>query len=245
MIITAFGPVSTPGPAQSVGFRTGSIVFFNSLTLENIINVGGTHVFNLPLLGVAEYSTMVAGATVGLLQIRSDNGTTSYAIMGRFVSPGTQAAIDSLNALNDRMYAADNLGGTIGSTNSTTYVDFGQGPVVSGIRIGPSGRALVILGCNINSGTTEGSTGGEMTVAISGATTRGASSDYAYRAQAAIFGNTPSTVTVDTTFNDRACMVSIVHGLTPGVHAFTAWYAADSSSSTVTFSDPVVAVLAL
>jgi hypothetical protein len=174
----------------------------------------------------------------------SDSGSITYAIMGRLVTPNTQAATDAVNQLNDRMAAADLLVGVIGSSSSTSYGALGSGPVVTA-HIGPAGRAVLLVGCGFGYGATDAAVGGEMTVAISGATTRGASSDYALRSHMALFGNTPSTVTVDSTIDVRQCMVSIVHGLTPGANTFTGMYRATAAGVSCTFVDPVIVVLAL
>lgn len=244
MIYTGNGIPITPGPSQGTGFRTGTVVAFNPATLENIVAVGTAEVANLPIIGVAEAAAIAVGSTVALKVIRPiDGGLVTYAIDGAYVTPGSAAATAAVNALNDRMFADDRYGGIVGSSSSDTYSTLsGAGPVVSAY-VGPAGRAVVLLGCTVQYGKDNGSCGGEMTVSISGATTRAASSDYAYRAQAGVFvgGVNPA----ETTMDNRACMVSIVHDLNPGVNVFTAQYRAVNAGEEAIFGDAVLTVISL
>lgn len=236
------GSVPLPGASQSVGFRTGKIIAFNQDDLTNIINIGSTWITNVPLLGVSDFSTLVPGATVGLKVIRpEDGGSVSYAIEGRYVTPGTDGALAAINALNNRLFS-ESASGVVDITTSTSF-HTGDGPVLSGVRIGPSGRALLIVGCNIVHGSEdEELSGGEMTVGISGATTRAPSSDWIYRQTAALFS---SDASVATTFSARAAMTSTVKGLNPGLHTFTAYYRAGDGGTSVQFEDGIISVLAL
>lgn len=242
-----FTPPQLPGPSSDIRFRQGILLEFDSLTLANRVLVGRTELENLPMLGVAESASLRVGTSLGLMAIKGTDGTTTYVILGQLVRPETPAATQAVTALNDRIASVADNGGTIGSTSGDTalYEDFG-GPDVS-IHVGPSGSVLLILGCGFNYGTDDdiagGSAGGAMTVAISGATTRAASSDYEVRMQAN--HSVPPGADITTTFDQRVCMVSTVTGLTPGWNTFSGRYRSTTTGISCSITDPIVAVIAL
>ena len=138
-------------PSQNLRYRQGIITSWNPVTLENTVNVGGTEMVNLPVLGVAEVDVYSPGDVVGLLVIESSGSTGSvmYAIIGQLVIPGTQAATDAINAsLNSRIFTDFIIQGE--STLSSTYTDLETiGPAVT-VPVGPSGRILVIATAQIS-----------------------------------------------------------------------------------------------
>src|SRR5678815_4260590 len=88
------------GPALNVTYRQGTVLSWNSVTLENVVEVGGTPLTNVPVLGVAEADAFSPGDVVGLILAGS-----TWAIIGRLVIPGTTAATDATAALSRRTVA--------------------------------------------------------------------------------------------------------------------------------------------
>jgi hypothetical protein len=170
------GPVPSPpsarvGQAQPMEYRQGIITAWNPATLANRVRVDGPtgpEFENLPVLGVAEAATYKVGAVVGI-HVVSD----SWAIVGRYVIPGTTQATDALAGLSQRFYTDFVVTGE--SCTSTTYTDLATvGPRVT-IPVGASGRILIIATAQIQWGTVPGATTnneGRFNVAFSGANSR-------------------------------------------------------------------------
>jgi hypothetical protein len=126
--------------------------------------VGGAVLPNLPVLGVAEAASFAPGAAVGLAVVES-----TWAIIGRFVRPGTQEATDAITQLSQRAFTATVL--TLESTSSTSFTDLATvGPTVPNVRIPASGKARVTISAQF-SATTAPLTAGSVGVAVSGDTT--------------------------------------------------------------------------
>ncbi len=131
-----------PGPAQEVRYRQGTIVAFNPTTLENQVDVGGTILTDLPLLGVGEASLLTVGSVVGI-QVVGDQGARSMAILGRMVRPNTPDAAEAIGLLNSLIFADSVI--VQESRTSTTFGDLATiGPQVT-VRVRPSGRLLVLI----------------------------------------------------------------------------------------------------
>lgn len=137
-------PLFTRHPAPGAGFRQGVVISWDPDTAENVVDVGGTLMVNLPCLNTSEASLLAEGDVVGVMTF----GAT-WAILGRFIYPGTPEAVSSIQSITNRIKAHDLFG--FGTRNSTAYGDLtgtDPGPEVT-IRIGSSGRALVFWGAEM------------------------------------------------------------------------------------------------
>lgn len=156
-------------PSQPVGYRSGVIMEWNPVTLQNKVMVGGTLMTDLPVLGVAEAASYTVGATVGIETVGS-----SWAIKGRFVIPNTEDATDAITQLGQKAFTATVL--TQQSTSSTSFTDLATvGPTVSNVLIPASGKARVTISAQF-AATSVALTAGSVGVAVSGATTIAANS---------------------------------------------------------------------
>ncbi len=125
------------GSAESMEYRKGTVLEWNPVTLENVIEVGTSPMVNLPVLGVGEATTIVPGSIVGLMVV---GGT--YAVIGRLVIPGSAEASEAVSLLDAQIKSAQIFANE--NCASTTFTDLTTiGPVVQ-TNVGPSGRVLVI-----------------------------------------------------------------------------------------------------
>lgn len=131
------------GQAQNMSYRQGTVVSFDQNTLANVVNVGGSLLTDLPVLGVGEATTIRAGSVVGVMCIRGE-GSETWAIIGRIVTPGSAEATDAVGLLNSQI-VTDFIGDPLETITSTTYQDLPRvGPKVT-VNVGPSGRVLVLV----------------------------------------------------------------------------------------------------
>jgi hypothetical protein len=237
--LTALFAPPAPGPSQDVRWRQGTILTFDPVTLVNTVDVGGTTMTNLPILGVAEAASLAAGSVVGLLAIESTLGTVSYAILGRLVTPNTAAATDAITLLSQGTAAA-----FVAATESTTSVAFTDlttpGPAVS-VTIRASGKALVFVGATIAVNPAAGALwGGFMNFFMSGANVLAAGSPggLGYSIGA---GASPDNLELS------AARMIPLSGLNPGLTTFTAKYAigVGAVGETASFRNRSIAVFAL
>lgn len=235
-------PPLPPGPSQKVGYRQGTVLEFDQLTLNNVVDVGGTRMVNLPLLGVSDASTLVTGAVVGLLAIESTLGTTTYGITGRWVIPGTAAAAEAISLLSVKT-KADSIAtqetcSTFGFSDLTTV-----GPTVT-IDVGPSGRLLVILTSQIqwiDADAADGN-GGLVSVAMSGANTMTANAGAAVINPTAFFA---STSTANAAVQGTYTAAAVFSGLNPGTTTLTMKYSIYIAGETTDFGKRTVVAIAL
>lgn len=226
------------GQAQSVQWRQGTIIEWNPLTLENVIDVDGELCKNLPVSGVAETAGYAQGDVISLLVI----GDKSLAIVGEFVIPGSQAALEALSFLSSRIFTAEvQTFETLAAGNN--YTDLTTvGPSVATL-IGPSGRALVTVSCAMlfETASTAGTDAGEgvMGYEVSGATNVPASSSAPYRNFCVV-----RTAGVSQ-FVFHGSRQSIVNNLNPGVNTFTAKYSTLGAENQTSFSSRSIVVHAL
>lgn len=221
------------GARQAVGFRQGTVIAFDPITLANTVQVGGAEFTNLPLLGIAEAVTLTPGDVVGIMAVTSTGGAATFAIMGQYVTPSSPEAAGAISVPSVNTYSASvatfETRGTATWGNLTTV-----GPVVADVRIGPSGRCLVYITSAIILLTTSG--GGEMAYEISGATT-------------VPTGDTPPALTYYGPVGSGPCSTRLVlqEGLNPGLHTFTAKYLAepDSAGGLARFGGRNLTVMAL
>lgn len=132
-------PLLAPPVAKGISYRQGVVVSWNQDTAENTVMVGASLLTNLPVLNSTEANLLVPGDVVGILV----SGAT-WAILGRLIIPGTSEAATAIQSITNRIQAASDF--TSGTRNSTAWGDLAGtnvGPAVT-IRIGSSGRALVL-----------------------------------------------------------------------------------------------------
>ena len=227
---TAVRRPRTEAPSQDVRYRQGTVIAFNPVTLENTVDVGGTAMVNLQVLGVADAAALRPGAVVGLVAVESSRGITTYAILGRLVTPGSPGATDTITATSQRIYT-DTVATNEG-TSSGSFTDLATiGPAVTA-TIGASGRALVILGASMAMPNKAGAMGFEVS---------GASSLAADLTRSLALGDNDPTHSV-AAFMSRVVEVS---GLTPGENVFTAKYMQIYGSTDSEFQDRNITVFAL
>lgn len=220
-----FSP-SSAGSALPMTYRQGVVMDFNRITLENTIRVGGTDLTNLPLLGIAEATTLAVGDVVGIAQFGS-----SWAIMGRFVVPASTEAADAISVTSANTYSTTVA--TAESTTSTLFTDLTTaGPTLTGVLIGPSGRCLVHITAILTALST--GDGGAMGYQISGATS-------------ALPGDGARTLNFFGPPNGGigATRVVLHEGLNPGLHTFTAKYYYGGGTGSARFSNRNLTVVAL
>jgi hypothetical protein len=112
------------------------------------------------------------------------------------------------------------------STSSTSYTNLATiGPTVT-VTVPASGRVLVIVTAQINGST--GNAAGFMSVFIDGAVTLGVADATSLR----VAGNNAV----------RASATSLITGLTPGTHTFTAAYRL-AGTGTATFAERNIVVI--
>lgn len=213
------GPVS--GPSQNVKFRQGTIVTFDQNTLNNTISVGGATLTNLPILGVAEASTLTRGSSVGVLVVGDGDQAKTMFIIGRSVVPGTDDAINAITQLGQNV-VTDFVAATE-TTTSSSFVDLATiGPQVS-INIRASGKALVFLGCTMANSNGGGPAAGELWGAFMNFVSIGAN---VLGVQPGGLGYQSAGVAGGGPFSEYSIARMIpLSGLTPGITIFRAQYA--------------------
>ena len=227
--VTAIGTggvvrTASVGQAQTMQYRQGTILTWNPTTLNNTVEVDGKTFVDLPVLGVAEAAGFKLGAKVGVAVVGG-----SWAIIGRFVTPGTAEATDAITDLSQRLISG--FVSTAEAIPTGAFADLPSfGPEVT-VRIGVSGQALVILGAQMQV-LADGILYG---YAVSGANTIAASSnnDLFFR-----------STTPGQTVSGQHSLVDSLTGLTPGLSTFTAKYTASIGGGNL-ISRRRLAVLAL
>jgi len=203
--------------ATPMRYRQGVIQTWNPVTLQNTVRVGTTTLTDLPVLGLAEAASFAPGTTVGLAIIDS-----TWAIIGRFVIPNTNDALDAITQLGQKASVGTVL--TSESTSAAPYVDLTTpGPVVT-VRIPASGKLMVILSCNI------GGPAGTMAVQVSGDTT--------------IAPNTFQSVLIANAGMVASSVIPYSGLPVGGICTFTAKYGSNGVSS-CTFSNRSIFILTL
>ena len=219
------------GPAQPMTYRQGVVRAFNQTTLANQVEVGGTIMNDLPLLGVGEAELITVGSVVGVMCVDK-----TWAIIGRLVYPNTAEATSAMSLLSARTQAQIIL--TQQGTAVTTYGNLGTyGPSVT-LTVRSSGRVLVLMGCWMQWLATV-TTGGDMGLNMSGANTLvPTSGDDSVRAWQSLSG------AIQHAGQWSPFGARVYEGLTPGQTTFWCTYKSVSGAS-VDFSRRVLVVQAL
>lgn len=236
-------PPAEPGPSQNVRYRQGTIITFNQATLENVVKVGGTMCANLPLLGVADASALVPGAVVGLLVIESTVGLTTYAILGRLVTPATAAATEAISLLSSWVVAKQ-----IQTQQPYSLTAFGDlatiGPIVVA-TIRATGRALVMMTSQMQWIDTDADidgAGGAVSMTLAGANTMTVAAASAFLKPNSFIGSsTTSQLTLQGTWTG----IAVLEGLNPGPTTFTMKYQSQVAGETVDFGRRSLVVITL
>lgn len=221
-------------PMQPMGYRQGTILSWDPVTLENTVEAGGAVLPNLPVQGISDAVTYQPGTTVSLMVVES-----TWAIVGTFVRPGTAAAAQAVSMLSARTKAQ-----TINVQESTTsfaWTDLATpGPAVT-ITIGPSGRALMWLSAKGGWSLVVADVyqGAFMTAQLSGANTLAA--DLQWAAFIETQHGSTTFATVSTTIGSAYTF----EGLTPGETTFTVKYSVGASGRSVDFNRRTLVVIAL
>lgn len=221
MTIPGFPALSPPsaqiGQALPVLYRQGTIIAWNSLTLQSTVRIDGVDFTDLPVLGLSEAGTYGPGDVVGILVA----GQT-MAIIGQMVRPNTADASSALSLLS-AFIKTD----TINNFENVTSTSYGNltttGPTVSNVHIGPSGKALVLLTAEVN--VNEQGSAVWMSFSVSGASTITTSDGRALK-----LGKSGTLVAANMIF--EAFMTSAVYldFLTPGDNTFQAKYRIGSTA---------------
>lgn len=231
------------GPSLPITYRQGVIVTFDQTTLENTVDVGGTVLTDLPLLGVGEASLLTAGAVVGILVI-GGAGAKNMVIIGRLVTPATADAENAIGLLNSLVYADTVV--TQEGRSSTTFGDLATvGPQVT-VPVRPAGRLLVVTSCQIQwiESNASPQRGGWATVEMSGANTVTTTTARDVVLPTANLGLT-SPGTTAMAFQGAYCSAGVFEGLDPGDTTVTMKYASQYSGETVDFGRRNLVVVAL
>jgi hypothetical protein len=236
---------------KGLGFRQGVVIAWDPDTAENTVLVGGSLMTNLPILNTSEASILAAGDVVGVL-----TGGATWAIMGRYTVPGSPEAVTSIQAITNRIKAAEDISN--GTRNSTVYGDLtgtSVGPAVT-IRIGTSGRALVLWGAELGQIDTSSNflqfeyrITPHVGIQVSGANTIAASDWNALNFN--LEHPAPaSTGAATTQFWAQVSTMHLFTGLSPGITTFTMKYRHDnilptSNGARSNFQAREIAVFAL
>lgn len=150
--------------ADPVSFRKGTIVSYDQATGDNVVEVGGANVADIPVLGVAEAATYAPGVSVGVLVVDT-GGSQSWFIIGRIVRPNTNDYVDAVNRLSNSIFSEQ-----VDASESTTNTSIGDrlttiGPIAYPV-VKSSGKLLILLSCVMIADDTDIANGGIMTVEI-------------------------------------------------------------------------------
>lgn len=230
------------GGTQQLLYRQGTIIAFDLVTGDNVVNVGGTQMQDLPLLGIAEAATLAPGSVVGIVSTGKE-----YAILGRFARPNTAEYGKALTQLGDSIQTAfDSSTGTI--TGTSTYIDLSPGTVgpTVAVNVGLSGKLLVTVGCmgeytnGPDPAPYDQIMGFRMSSAASGANSWGGDGQWSL-----IFYDQSLDTTTKRLGGMRAVAQHLFTGLNPGLTVITAKYSKPTLGGTATARDRLLVAQAL
>lgn len=248
------------GGGGGVSYASGVIRSWNPTTFANVVEVRGTVFRNLPVLAGTDALTYTTGDVVGLISYdpTGSRGATTWAIVGRWVIPGSGSAeriiqflqtslarqlVDELVqelltsesgqelaafVLANRVHHAA-IEGHI-SVTGTSFQEKDDLEVTADIT--DSGKAVALIGADI---TVESGEIGYMALEVSGATT-----------QAAPAGDGAVLYVVNvgaTGISMSASKVITFDNLNPGENTFSARYAAGATGN-ADFFDRTLTVFA-
>lgn len=225
------------GPAQNMTYRQGTVLEFNQVTLENRVDVGGSILQDLPILGVAEAATLTPGSSVGIMV--TGDAAKSYAIIGRFVRPGTAEATKAMSTLAlgvQTAFVSDFAARAAGGFGDLTA---SPGPSISNVFVKASGTLLVAMSAFVNIiGDLSADRQGRMAVQLTGATSVGPDDNTGY------LWFTTAVVDNDV-LGIQASQIVIITGLNSGIHTITAKYETTGTLSQTSYGLRRITVLPL
>lgn len=252
-------------PSLDVRYRQGTILTFNQLTLENTVDVGGTTLTNLPLLGVGESTLLTTGSVVGIIVVGDETRGKTMAILGRLVIPASAAAEEAISLLNSQIFAESVAPvftiaqETATSGDGALYYDgtlywFEGEPQVT-VPVGPSGRVLVTICAHVGNGFTGQINAGLLNeyidVLVSGANTVNPGSQPPIR-RVYSFDNDPGTAggtpTIEFASRHSLSLSFVIEDLVAGDTTFQMVYAkyfGDTPSTTAEFYRRTITVFKL
>lgn len=220
---------AAPTGGSGVGFRQGVVQQWNQATAENVIDVGGAAMTNLPILNTSEAAMLAAGDVVGIL-----TAGPSWWILGRLTIPGTPAAASALSAVSSGIAAG--IVSTQETTTSTTYGDLATVGPSATVTIRPTGKALVIITCQLGFVTVGNQEHGQsVSFVASGANTLATSPERSINFWLSV-GSAPSLGRVD-----QMGGTFYLDGLNPGQTTFTLKFRSQDGLAS-DFSDRVIVV---
>lgn len=225
-------PVLAPQPGPGVGYRQGIIREWNPATAENVVDVAGTLLTNLPILNTNEALLLAPDDVVGIL-----TAGPSWCILGRLTIPGTAAAASALSMVSSGIAAG--VVNTAQTTTSQTYTDLATAGPSATATIRASGKCLVIVSGQIGYNIVGTRGGGAISYTASGANTLSTGSDRSVNHFMDI-ANAPTTLR-----KDQFGATFYHSGLTPGSTTFAMKYRSQQTGVTVEFADRVIVVIPL
>jgi hypothetical protein len=111
-------------------FHQGQVIEWDSTTGENLIHVLGSDVADIPSLSTGDNVLLYEGDVVAVLKYKYN-----YFVLGRVTPAGTAGALGLRTAQTSPLI----------SVTDTAYSTSVYDPVISDVRIGSSGRALVFV----------------------------------------------------------------------------------------------------
>jgi hypothetical protein len=214
---------------------------------------------NLVVLAGPAASTFQKGQTVALIGWAPDGGAGSWAILGQWISPGTNAAAESVAFMNTaladqisaQVFAAriHNTTGASAVTDSTSWSDGGTGEfnaILTGVNV-VTGFALMILDAemwidNVHATTPTGRMGARMSAEISGATA--IDPDLLPGNRALVKTHRLGGSTSGQWESISSVSQTIPLPLNPGVHKFEARYQSIFAGNEVMVVRPAITVIA-
>lgn len=248
-----FVPPNVENPPRYV---QGILEEWNPETFNNAVRYRGAVLRDLAVINGIEALSFETGITVSLLGQSGTGQLTSFAILGRYIQPGSDAtskAIASLQSNVAEQIAAEIFANRITAAidtaivttaDSAGYQELG-GPLVV-VDIGPTGKALVFLSAVMSGDDTSAvgasaTVGARMSFEITGATVQAGSNERSLAFDSVV--GVGGAITLHE-FAIRPGTTILVEGLNPGIHTFNCIYARLRPGTPIEFADRVIAVIA-
>lgn len=204
-----------------IGYHTGVVKAWDTLTGLNSVDINGVTFNNLKVLSTGDSIMLAAGDTVVIMRFQ-----TQYFILGRVAAPGLGASLATRTA---RVNPNE-------STSSTTFTDLTTfGPTVPDVYIGSSRRCLVMVSATVAGGP---QFGGYAAFEVTGASTIPAvGANGVYGAFTGASGGMQSSLAV-------VIPLSADDGLNAGRNTFTMKYRREASyPDTAFFNTRILTVI--
>lgn len=228
-----------------VSFRKGTIIEFDENTGESVVEVGGTNIVALAMLGIAEVATYEVGASVGVLVVDT-GGSQSWFVLGRIARPDTDAYRKALLRQGDATQTDfDGSTGTV--VGVASYIDLSPGTIGPRVvvNVGVSGKLLVTVACmgeydNGPSSPYDQIMGFRMTTEADGANTWSADGQWAL-----VFYSQSLDTTTNRLGGLHASSTYLFENLNPGETTITAKYSKPTSGGQTTVRDRLLVAQAI